>query len=34
MPYYSDDILEEVGFRNGIVDVISQDVRISKKGST
>ena len=25
MPYYSDDIIEEVRSRNDIVDVISQD---------
>ena len=34
MPYYSDDIIEEVRSRNDIVDVISQYVRLSKKGST
>jgi DNA primase len=32
MPYYSDDIIEEVRSRNDIVDVISQYVRLSKKG--
>ena len=31
MPYYSDDIIEEVRSRNDIVDVISQYVRLSKK---
>ena len=30
MPYYSDDIIEEVRSRNDIVDVISQYVRLSK----
>ena len=34
MPYYSDDIIEEVRSRNDIVDVISLYVRLSKKGST
>lgn len=34
MPYYSDDIIEEVRSRNDIVDVISQYVRLQKKGST
>ena len=34
MPYYSDDIVEEVRSLNDIVDVISQYVRLQKKGST
>lgn len=34
MPYFSDEIIEEVRSRNDIVDVISQYVRLSKKGST
>ena len=34
MPYYSEDIIEEVRGRNDIVDVISQYVRLAKKGST
>ncbi len=34
MPYYSDEIIEEVRSRNDIVDVISQYVRLQKKGST
>ncbi|MGN0349447.1 MAG: DNA primase [Roseburia sp.] len=33
MPYYSDDIIEEVRSRNDVVDVISQYVRLQKKGS-
>lgn len=33
MPLYSDDIIEEVRSRNDIVDVISQYVRLSRKGS-
>lgn len=32
MPYYSDDIIEEVRSRNDIVDVISQYVRLLTKG--
>ena len=34
MPYFSDEIIEEVRSRNDIVDVISQYVRLQKKGST
>lgn len=34
MPYFSDDIIEEVRSRNDIVDVISQYVRLARKGST
>lgn len=34
MPYFSDDIIEEVRSRNDVVDVISQYVRLQKKGST
>ncbi len=34
MPYYSDEIIEEVQSRNDIVDVISQYVNLKKKGST
>ena len=34
MPYFSDEIVEEVRSRNDIVDVISQYVRLTKKGST
>lgn len=34
MPYYSDEIIEEVRSRNDIVDVISQYVHLTKKGST
>ena len=34
MPYFSDDIIEEVRGRNDIVDVISQYVHLTKKGST
>lgn len=32
MPRYSDELIEEVRSRNDIVDVISQYVRLSKKG--
>lgn len=34
MPFYSDDLVEEVRSRNDIVDVIGQSVRLTKKGST
>ncbi len=34
MPYYSDEIVEEVRSRNDIVDVISQYVRLTRKGSS
>ncbi len=34
MPYYSDDLIEEVRSRNDIVDVISQYVHLQKKGSS
>ena len=34
MPFYSDELIEEVRSRNDIVDVISNYVRLSKKGST
>ena len=34
MPRYSDELIEEVRSRNDIVDVISQYVWLSKKGST
>ena len=34
MPYFSDELIEEVRSRNDIVDVVSQYVRLSKKGST
>lgn len=34
MPYYSDDLIEEVRSRNDIVDVIGQYVHLTKKGST
>ena len=34
MPYYDNDIIEEVRSRNDIVDVISQYVHLQKKGSS
>ena len=34
MPFYSDDIIEEVRSRNDIVDVISQYVHLQKKGAS
>ncbi len=34
MPFYTDELIEEVRSRNDIVDVISQYVRLTKKGST
>lgn len=34
MAYYADELVEEVRSRNDIVDVISQYVRLTKKGST
>ena len=34
MPYYSDEIIEEVRSRNDIVDVVSQYVKLTRKGST
>ena len=34
MPFYSDDLIEEVRSRNDIVDVISNYVRLQKRGST
>ena len=34
MPFYSDELIEEVRSRNDVVDVISDYVRLQKKGST
>ncbi|MBO5372103.1 MAG: DNA primase [Lachnospiraceae bacterium] len=34
MPFYSDDLIEEVRSKNDVVDVISGYVRLQKKGST
>ncbi len=34
MPFYSDDIIEEVRSRNDVVDVISQYVHLQKKGAS
>lgn len=34
MAYYSDDLIEEVRARNDIVEVVSDHVRLQKKGST
>ncbi len=34
MPYYSDDLIEEVRSANDIVDVVSDYVRLQKKGNT
>ena len=34
MPIFTDEIIEEVRQRNDIVDVVSQYVHLTKKGST
>ena len=34
MPYYSDELIEEVRSANDIVDVVSDYVRLQKKGNT
>ena len=34
MPFYSDELIEEVRLQNDIVDVIGNYVRLQKKGNT
>ncbi len=34
MPFYPEELVEEVRMRNDIVDVISQEVRLQKRGNT